>query len=188
MKAELELIIGPMFSGKSTELIRRLVMYSELGFKVLYINHSFDTRKEESNVSTHNPVFTDIKIDNVKVSNLNGININEYNVIGIDEAQFFGDLVPFSLNSVENLDKKVIIAGLNGTFERKIFGSVLEIIPLCDNITMLKALCVPCSRKKLITPGLFSQKITNHEDDNDKNVIIGGKETYISVCRNCFKI
>ena len=94
---KLDLIIGPMFSHKSSELLDRLVIFAELGLKVLYINHIFDDRNSEHIVSTHNPIMDLKKLDKIQnidfihFKSLKGIRKEEYDVIGIDEAQFFDE-------------------------------------------------------------------------------------------------
>ena len=90
----LDIIIGPMFSGKTTELLRRLSIYKHLNLRVLCINHSFDVRNDQG-ISTHSNYIDPKRLtnyDNIKTSNLLNIidNANEYDIIGIDEAQFFG--------------------------------------------------------------------------------------------------
>ena len=96
----LNLIIGPMYAGKTTELLRRLNIYQEFGFKTLYVSSSLDSR---SNLpfSTHNPLLKSIgKIDSIKVKNLFDVNFEQYNVIGIDEGQFFSDLKNYVTSSI----------------------------------------------------------------------------------------
>ena len=100
MENGIDLIIGPMYSAKTTELIRRLTIYAELGLKVLYINSGLDDRdtKEGEFFSTHNPTlqFTSLdsaKITSIKTQRLNDILISacSFDIIGIDEAQLFSD-------------------------------------------------------------------------------------------------
>ena len=146
MENGIDLIIGPMYSAKTTELIRRLTIYAELGLKVLYINSGLDDRdtKEGEFFSTHTPTlqFTSLdsaKITSIKTQRLNDILISacSFDIIGIDEAQLFSDLKIFTISLVERYNKKVIIAGLNGDFRREPFGDILNMIPLCDNISKL---------------------------------------------------
>ena len=97
MNPSLELIIGPMFSGKTSELIRQLVTYSKANLKVLYINSNLDTRCKEA-FSTHNSSLSPTQnINMIKVVNLKDACdlVADADVIGIDEAQFFPDLVDF---------------------------------------------------------------------------------------------
>ena len=117
MENSIDLIIGPMYSAKTTELIRRLTIYAELGLKVLYINSCLDDRSDSIKevFSTHNPTlqFADLSIANIhsiKTQKLNNILSNAclYDIIGIDEGQLFIDLKTFTLALVERYNKKVI--------------------------------------------------------------------------------
>jgi thymidine kinase len=193
MENSIDLIIGPMYSAKTTELIRRLTIYADLGLKVLYINSGLDDRdtKQGEFFSTHNPTlqFTSLdaaKIASVKTQRLGDIFKNAclFDIIGIDEAQLFVDLKSFTLGLVERYNKKVIIAGLNGDFKREPFGDILNMIPFCDNITKLNPYCQLCSQKfpKVLKQAPFTKRLSSSLE----TIIIGGKGTYIPVCRDCF--
>ena len=107
----IDLIIGPMFAGKTTELIRRLNIYAELGFKTLYINSSLDTRSNKI-FSTHNPIIEKIhKIDTIKIEYLCEANMWIYDIIGIDESQLFSNLKKHVIKYTEDYGKKLIVAG-----------------------------------------------------------------------------
>ena len=181
----LDLIIGPMYSGKSTELIRRLTIFEKMNLKVLYINSKIDDRSDE-NFSTHSPILKSIgNISSRKVQKLDELEdyINEYNVIGIDEAQFFDNLQDFVLDLVENKNKKVIIAGLSGDYKRDIFGDIISLIRYCDNITKLNPFCKICiENNNIIKPALFTKRIT----ESDKVIVVGSQDTYIPTCRLCY--
>ena len=97
----------------------------------------------------------------------------------IDEAQFFSDLVDFVELAVEVYKKDVFVIGLDGDSDRENFGQIHTLLPICDNITKLKALCSQC---KDGTPGIFSKKIIN----SSQKVDIGTTDKYIAVCRECY--
>ena len=178
----IDLIIGPMFAGKSTELIRRLNISAELGLKTLYINSSLDKRSDKV-FSTHNPSICKIgKIDAKKLENLFDMNFENYDVIGIDEAQMFSDLKNHVKNYADNYGKKLIIAGLNGDYLRQPFGEINDLIPHCDTITKLDPFCKLCADKKIISKAIFTKRITK----STKTLLIGGKESYLPVCRKCY--
>jgi len=189
MNSSIDVIIGPMYSGKTTELIRLLNIYSEIGMKVLYVNSALDDRDGDAAFSTHNPALTVNKsrIDSVKTTNLNDImrNCHSYDIIGIDEAQLFVGLKRFVLTMAENYGKKIIVAGLNGDFKREPFGEILGLIPVCDNVIKLYPFCQTCSQKpeKVVRVAQFTKRIGS---DMETVVVIGGKMTYIPVCRECF--
>ena len=174
----LKLIIGPMFAGKSTELLRIINMYKILNKKILIINHNINKRYDQPNSSivTHDRN----KIDNcLAVTSLNEISdefIQLHDVIIVEELQFFEDAYINIVKMVDNFKKHVICAGLDGDFNRQPFGDVLRLIPHCDDIVKLKALCKKCGDG---TPALFSKRIVN----NDKTTLVGSNDCYEAVCR-----
>ena len=172
--AKVEIIIGPMFSGKSTELIRRCHRYECINKNVLIINSKLDTRCDDNNVKTHsNQLHKAIKTD--KLLSLDSALFENIDTIGIDEAQFFPDLPEFIFR-MENRDITIIIAGLDGDFRRKPFGKILECIPLAESVTKLTAMC---SISKDGTPGSFTKRIGNYNSIVD----IGADDKYHTVCR-----
>ena len=173
-KCRIELILGPMYSGKSTELIRRTSRYKAIGKNILIINSILDTRTDNS-VKTH----SNNKKKTIKTTKLlDIINLDDYKnseVIGVDEGQFFDDLLDF-VKIVEQTDKILIIAGLDGDYKREPFGDILRCIPLCDDLIKLSAMCM---YKNNGTPSSFTKRIVN----SDNQTLIGAKNTYITVCR-----
>jgi thymidine kinase len=179
----IDLIIGPMCSGKSSELIRRLNIYSEMDMSVLYVNSACDTRSD-STFSTHNGTIGKLPFTSIKVDVLDQLDISGYDVIGLDEAQFFKGLKDTVLEWVDGKKKIVLVAGLNGDYNRKPFGEVLDLVSYCDTLTKLNAFCIPCKdRDRTIRPAHFTKRITS----DDTTVLIGGKEMYKPVCRECFE-
>lgn len=178
----IDLIIGPMCSGKSSELIRRLNIYSEMDMKVLYINSAFDTRSNNT-FSTHNGTIGNLPFDSLKILELKETDVSAYDVVGVDEAQFFKGLKDTALEWADKKGKIVLIAGLNGDYNMKPFGEVLDLVSYCDTLTKLSAFCIICKNKKrIMRPAHFTKRITTE----DTTVLIGGKETYNPVCRECF--
>lgn len=173
-KTRVEVILGCMFSGKSTELIRRTTRYKAIGKNVLLINHSKDTRTD-NNVETH----SNLKEKAIKVAELLPlIDTSEFlnsDVIGIDEAQFFEDLYQFVLKA-EKFNKTIIVAGLDGDFLRKPIGQILDLIPLCDEVVKLTAMDM---KDKDGTPAIFSKRTIQ---DNSQ-VVVGAEECYMAVSR-----
>ena len=176
----LDIIIGCMKAGKTSHLIKELTIYHQLGFKVLYVNHVLDTRGEH--FSTHNPSLNEkIIMDHKKVETLESFEtlFDEYEVIGIDETQFFKNIKPVILNLVEKLGKRVILSGLSGDFHRNVFGEIFELIPYCDKLTKLSSFCQRCCVKKIVRDAHFSLKIKETNSDV-------GFDNYVPVCRSCF--
>jgi thymidine kinase len=184
MNPSLELIIGPMFSGKTSELIRQLVTYSKANFKVFYINSNLDSRGEEL-FSTHNTSLSSKQsIPMIKTKKLMEIieTVKDADIVGLDEAQFFDDLTDFYKIIVEKYRKSLIVCGLNGTSNRETFGQINSLIPYCDNIRFLHSFCTICASEKHISPASFSKRIVK----TSETVCIGGIESYIPVCRHHF--
>jgi thymidine kinase len=169
----LELIIGNMFSGKSTELIRRIHREKSINKKIVVINYIADNRYSTNSISTHDLV----KINCIKVGNLlelpDGI-IQDYDSIFIDEGQFFTDLFPFVMKYVN--DKHIVVSGLDGDFNQKPFGDILKLIPVCDTVDKLCAYCKVCNDG---TFAPFSKRICSTTNQID----IGSSDKYIPVCR-----
>ena len=175
---KLELILGNMFSGKSTELIRRINITKSINKRILIINYSEDNRYSTNSIATHDK----IKVDCLKFKYLHTFDENileDYDSIFIDEAQFFIDLYPFVLNAVDNHHKHVVVSGLDGDINRNVFGEILKLIPICDNVIKLHAYCNKCNDGTLAP---FTKKI-----DESSSVIIldiGGSDKYMPVCRH----
>ena len=171
----LELIIGCMYSGKSTELLRRCLRYKAIGKKIILINHINDTRTDKS-IKTHE----NNKYDALKYNNLLDFiktDWEKYDIIGIDEAQFFPDLEDFILYSEKN--KTIIIAGLDGDSERKPFGQILQCIPLSDSVIKLTAMDMISLDG---TDAIFTKRIITN--NTNEQICIGSKDKYIAVSRN----
>ena len=176
----IDIIMGCMFSGKSTELIRLANRYKVLDMKVLIVNHTLDNRYSESAVATH----SQIKMDCLALDKLDKIK-NEYKklydesqVIIIEEAQFFEGLYDFVLNSCEKDGKNVIVVGLDGDSNRNMFGEIIKLIPVCNSVKKLYGLCVRC---KDGTKACFTKRLV----ENDEQVFIGSSE-FQAVCRKCY--
>jgi thymidine kinase len=188
----LELIIGPMYSGKTSKLLEIYKQCKFCDISVCVINHSLDKRYHDSMLSTHdkcmipclhvdnlsNLWFNNGEIDLVEFADKSGHKImRESHVILINEGQFFNDLYVIVSDMLKN-NKVVYVCGLDGDFERKKFGQILDLIPLCDKVNKLTSLCSTCKNG---TPGIFSMRITN-----EKEQTIIGSENYIPVCRFCY--
>lgn len=173
----IELIIGPMMSGKSTELLRRLERSNIAGKKVCLIRPKIDNR----DYFTHSGL--NINIDVFHVKSISTIkNLFNYDVIGIDEGQFFTNIATSAYIINSELNKKIIISALNADFNKKMFPEIVSLIPYCDTIDKMNAVCLECGSDY----GNYS--IYTGEDVNKDEIIkIGGKESYKVVCFNCLQ-
>lgn len=172
---ELSIIMGNMFSGKTSELIRRLKRLRIIGKNVMVVNSAKDTRSPDEVLKTHD----NVKFNCFKVFNLSELEDTETfsvaDIIAIDEAQFFSGLKVF-VEKCLTLGKSVILAGLDAdSFQRK-FGEILDCIPLASRVSKLSALCMCCNDGTL---GPFTKRIV----DNTELELIGGSDMYIAVCR-----
>ena len=183
----LELILGPMYSGKSTAALLKLAQMADIGFDVLYINHSDDMRITEAQdevVSTHNSQYTSLskKIHSLKISELKNANVIRYQYIGVDEGQFFPDLYENVIKWVSIYGKNVIVASLDGDAYRRKFGQVLDLVPNADSVTKLKAYCDTCrENEKKIKPAPFTARLVGGTDAK----VVGGRNLYMAMCREC---
>ncbi|XP_058210441.1 thymidine kinase a-like [Rhododendron vialii] len=174
---EIHVIVGPMFAGKTTALLRRINSECNNGRNIAMIKSSKDVRYAVDSVVTHDgmkfPCWALANLLSFK-DKLGAEEYNKLDVIGIDEAQFFDDLYDFCCNAADCDGKTVILAGLDGDYMRRSFGSVLDIIPLADSITKLTARCELCSKRAFFTL---------RKTDETKTELIGGSDVYMPVCR-----
>ena len=190
----LEIILGSMYSGKSTRLVEIYKQCKFCNISVAVINHSIDNRYDEELLATHDQIkipcmkterLLDLWVNSINIENENEnisrvkdkFKIRTSDVILINEGQFFTDLEDF-VRLLLNDGKKIYICGLDGDFERKKFGQILELIPLCDKVTKLTSLCSLC---KDGTRGIFSMRLTS---ETEQTVV--GSVNYIPVCRSCY--
>ncbi|MCL7039503.1 hypothetical protein MKW94_006413 [Papaver nudicaule] len=174
---EIHVICGPMFAGKTTALLQRVQAEIDLGRSVMLIKSNKDTRYGLDSVVTHDGT----KLPCWALSNLSSfshklgaIAYDKLDVIGIDEAQFFGDLYDFCRKAADHDGKTVIVAGLDGDYLRRTFGSVLDIVPLADSITKLTARCNVCGKRA---------HFTLRKTEDTQTELIGGSDVYMPVCR-----
>jgi len=195
MKRGCQLIYGPMMSGKSSRLMFEISVYSKF-VKVLLITCELDERElnvaqignNKSFITTHNNIFRNLS-DNVdcvrsKIDQLENIDFLNYDVIAIDEAQFYPGLNKIVRNWVNNHGKFVLVCGLVGDYKNNQFGEMLNLIPFCDfNPIILTAKCKECvDNDGTIKKAHFTKKYTDVEFEN--TVDIGGSEKYYPVCRS----
>jgi len=185
----LEIILGSMYSGKTSRLVEIYNQCTFCNISVCVINHSIDNRYDSELLSTHDQ----IKIPCIKTNKLldvwsdciymeSNVGLDKFqlaitSVILINEGQFFPDLEEF-VKKLLLIGKKVYVCGLDGDFERKKFGQILDLIPLCDKVTKLTSLCSRCKNGTL---GIFSKRISCEQIQT-----VVGVDNYIPVCRSCY--
>ncbi|ELU05548.1 hypothetical protein CAPTEDRAFT_182750 [Capitella teleta] len=173
---QIQVIFGPMFSGKTTELVRRMKRFQIANYSCLLIKYANDTRYTgDEGLATHDKQVVPA-VPATKLKDL-WTKAEEADVIGVDEGQFFPDTVEFC-EAMANKGKTVIVAALDGTFQREGFGDILKLVPLAESVIKLTAVCMQCYGEAAFT------KRKGHEM---KLEVIGGADMYLSACRACHK-
>ena len=171
----IEVICGPMFSGKTEELIRRLVRAQIAKQKVAIFKPKSDDRYEENYIVSHNQR----KIKSMQVENTNIIldYCNKADVFGIDEAQFFDDSIINVCKNLANKGKRVVVAGLEKDYLAQSFGFMPDLLVDAEYITKVNAICMKCG-----DPANYSHRISSEK----KQVVIGETDKYEALCRRCY--
>jgi thymidine kinase len=175
----IELIVGPMFAGKTKELLYRIrQLKRNPQNRVVCITHTWDDRysQEGKIVSHEGDSHPAIPLQSL----LPFVSDHRYmdaTHIVIEEAQFFGDLHKFATQSADAHKKGIVCAGLDGDFQRNPFGHLVELLPHCDSIIKLRANCPSCSETGT---AIFTARM---RDKGSDQVYIGGKEVYRPMCR-----
>ena len=171
----IEVICGPMFSGKTEELIRRLKRAVIAKKRILVFKPKIDTRYSDKFVVSHNnntieSVIIENEDDILKLS-------KDVNIIGIDEIQFFSGKIIKICIALANQGKRVIVSGLDKDFKAQPFGSIHMLMVDAEYVSKINAICMVCG-----DPANFSQRISTEK----KQVVIGEIDKYEARCRKCF--
>lgn len=181
---KLEVICGPMFAGKSEEFIRRLRRADIANLKTLIFKPVIDTRADDEVTSHNGNRMKAIPLTDVKEI-LTFPDLASYDVIAIDEAQFFSDDIVNVIRELIAMNKRVIIAGLDLDYRSEPFGPMPQILALADSVTKLQAICVVCG-----DDACRSQRIINGNPAryDDPIIMVGAEESYQARCKRCFTI
>ncbi len=181
----IECICGSMFSGKSEELLRRIKRGVIAKQKVLLFKPSIDNRYEENMVSTHNGnSYESVNID--KAEQIYDYIIDKkYDIIGIDEVQFFDEKIVEVINKLADDGIRVIVAGLDMDFKAEPFHPMPEIIAVSEMVTKLHAVCNKCGKEASRSQRLIDGEPARYDDPI---VVIGASESYEARCRHCHEI
>lgn len=185
MSGTVELIVGSMFSGKSEELIRRVKREKYAQQRVAMFKPAMDNRYSVTDVVTHDGTsFPAHAVENAD-DLLNIADTEKLDVVGIDEAQFFGpELVLYVHQLAARWNKKVIIAGLDTDFRGEPFPTIVPLMFRADELTKLRAKCHSCGKDASCT-----QRLRDGLPVIDGNVfVVGGHEAYEARCRDCFVV
>lgn len=170
-----EVICGSMFSGKTEELIRRLKRAQFAKQKVEIFKPKIDTRYHELKVVSHNG----IEIMSTPVPSSSNILLlaTDVDVVGIDEAQFFDNELPYVCNELAKRGIRVIIAGLDLDFKGMPFGPMPELMASAEYVTKVHAICMQCGELAYVS----------HRTTKDEGlVLLGETDSYEPLCRSCF--
>jgi thymidine kinase len=175
----LEIVMGPMFSGKSSTIHSAVKRQTAIGVPVLAIKPAIDTRYDgNAEVVTHDnlriPCLTVNSLDEIPL-----VTLAQAKFIVIEEAQFFERLVSFVLKMVDIYHKDVLVVGLDGDSDRKPFGEILQLIPYAESVIKLNALCSRCRNG---TKAPFTYRKTS----DDTQIHVGDQSDYQAVCRSCY--
>ncbi len=170
-----EVVCGSMFSGKTEELIRRLRRARIAQQETLAFKPALDTRYSEDEVVSHD----ETALPTTAVGSAEQIVLlaRSADVVGIDEAQFFGDELLKVCQTLAADGTRVIVAGLDQDYRGQPFEPIPQLMAIAEHVTKLHAICVQCG-----APANHSQRIVHHED----RVLLGATEAYEPRCRNCF--
>lgn len=176
----LELVIGPMYSGKTSKLLDVYKQCKLSNIHVVVINHTIDQRYHSNLLSSHDKEM----IPCLQMSSLATFMSNEIStippnsVILINEGQFFDDLHENVIQLVDKYNLRVYISGLDSDFKRQKFGQIHDLIPYCDVITKLHSFCSGCKNG---TRAIFTTRISD-----EKCQVVVGSDNYAPLCRKCF--
>jgi thymidine kinase len=172
----LEVVVGPMFSGKSSYALSYVRRQRAIGKRVLVIKPNIDNRySSEPVVVTHNNEKIPCTMWHVKTPLSDIADIN-YDCFVVEEAQFFTHLHYFCQYLLFQEHKHILVVGLDGCAQQKKFGEIVDIIPMATSVTKLTALCCDC---KDGTPAPYTKKL---EWGGEEQVDVGGAEKYVAVC------
>jgi len=184
INGQLEVICGCMFSGKTEELIRRLKRASYARQKVQIFKHSFDNRYDELCITTHYGLKLPTVPCREAVDIIQGIE-RGVQVVGIDEVQFYGDLIVPAIEEILRQDVKVIVSGLDMDFRGQPFGAMPRLLTMAEKVDKLSAICSVCGE-----PATRTQRLLDgHPAPYDSEVVsVGSTEKYEARCRKCHAV
>ena len=171
----IEVVCGSMFSGKTEELIRRVKRAKIANLKVRIFKPKMETRYDKVKVVSHD----DNYVDSFPVDHSGEILrwIDDVEVIGIDEAQFFDEELPAVCHQLANMGKRVVIAGLDMDYMAQPFGVMPNLMAMAEYVTKVHAICMQCG-----DVAQYSYRFTK----SGGQVQLGEKDQYEPRCRSCY--
>jgi thymidine kinase len=179
LPGRIEVISGPMFSGKSEELIRRLRRARIARQRVACYKPDIDLRYHRTAIASHgsqtHEACSVTNVDHLKAALFP--HLHDYDVIGIDEAQFFDTTITPLIVELVHLGKRVVLAGLDTTFAAEPFHPIPELMAIADDVTKLSAVCMVCGQ-----PAIHTQRLGQSQE----LVVVGAAGLYEARCRTHF--
>lgn len=180
----IEVVTGSMFSGKSEELIRRMRRAKYANQKIVVFKHSSDNRYNDTKVASHSQIFIEA-IPVSTVEDMKKIIRDEYKdvkVVGIDEAQFFGETIVEFCTELADNGKRVVVAGLDQDFRGEPFSPMDKLMAKAEYVDKFNAICACCGN-----PASRTQRLVNGQPayEDDPIVLVGASESYEARCRKC---
>ncbi|HTF80452.1 MAG TPA: thymidine kinase [Cytophagales bacterium] len=171
----IEVICGPMFCGKTEELIRRVKRAMISRQNVIIFKPKIDDRYHPDNVVSH----SEVSVKAIAIGDIEEIydHIKLHTVIAIDEAQFFSEKIVDITSELANKGKRVIVAGLDKDSFGKPFGTMPSLMAIADFVTKLHSICVVCGRL-----ASFTFRKTHNKDV----IMVGTHDVYEARCRKCY--
>jgi thymidine kinase len=176
----LEVVCGPMFSGKSEEMIRRLRRAEIAGQRVVIFKPAIDDRYDASDVVSH----AGARMQAVPIRSGGEIatKAEGFDVVGIDEAQFLGEGVVLTALDLADRGVRVVVAGLDQDFRRLPFGPMPALLAHAEFVDKLQAVCHRCGGPATTTQRLVGGEPAPYSGDT---VVVGAAEQYEARCRGC---
>ena len=171
----IEVVCGSMFSGKTEELIRRVNRAAIAKQNVIIFKPAVDIRYSEEEVVSHNKN----SVTSIPISHAHEIldHVEGYEVIAIDEAQFFSEDLVEICSALANKGYRVIVSGLDMDFMGRPFGPIPHLMSISEYVTKLHAICMQCG-----DVALYSYRLV----DSEQKVLLGELNEYEARCRKCF--
>ena len=176
----IEFVTGPMFSGKSEELIRRLKRARIARQRVACFKPDIDLRYHRTAIASHSSQTHEAET----VANVERLRerlhdqLEEIDVVGIDEAQFFDETLLKLVMELVHMGKRVVMAGLDTTFTGEPFGAIPQFLAIADEVLKLSAVCMVCGQ-----PAIHTQRLGSSQE----LVVVGAAGVYEARCRRCFE-
>ena len=189
-KGNLSVICGPMFSGKSRELIRLIHIAEIAGQQTVIFKPRIDTRYSHSDVSSHDGIHMEARAVDTAGEIVSVLLSRDHlpDVVGVDEGQFFDSGLPAVCQWLVDRGCRVVVAGLDRNFRGEPFGSMPDLLACAEEVLKLRAVCMRCKDPR--TTAVLPQRLIDNEPApyDSPEVMVGGAEFYEARCLDCHEV